>query len=140
MKIVVAIAPNAPMDRILGEAVKQAKLQHGELVIVSIAELFQTMEHYLSLEAGIEAMLPPVQACVEEARVAASSEGVAAKIRAEAGPSPAEKILACAEEEDADLIVMGHKEKKGIDRFLLGSVAFKVLTHASCSVLVVKNG
>ncbi|WP_407463384.1 universal stress protein [Methanobrevibacter sp.] len=51
--------------------------------------------------------------------------------------SPAKAILAVAEEEDVDLIVIGSSGKSGIDLLLLGSVADKVVRSAKCSVLVV---
>ncbi len=51
--------------------------------------------------------------------------------------SPAAVILDVAEEENVDLIVIGSSGKSGFDRFLMGSVATKVVKSASCSVLVV---
>lgn len=52
--------------------------------------------------------------------------------------SPADSILNYAENKKADLIVMGTHGRTGIKRFLLGSVASGVVTHAKCSVLVVR--
>lgn len=51
--------------------------------------------------------------------------------------SPAAVILDVAEDEDVDLIVIGSSGKTGFDRFLMGSVASKVVKSAKCSVLVV---
>ncbi len=51
--------------------------------------------------------------------------------------SPAAVILDVAEEENIDLIVIGSSGKSGLDRFLMGSVATKVVKSAKCSVLVV---
>ena len=51
--------------------------------------------------------------------------------------SPARVILEVAEEEDIDLIVMGSSGKSGFDRFIMGSVADKVVNSAKCAVLVV---
>jgi nucleotide-binding universal stress UspA family protein len=53
---------------------------------------------------------------------------------------PAEAILEVAEEQGADLIVVGSKGMHGSRRFLLGSVPDKVSHHASCSVLIVRTG
>jgi nucleotide-binding universal stress UspA family protein len=52
---------------------------------------------------------------------------------------PAHEILAVAEEREADLIITGTRGLGGIDRLLLGSVARNVLTHARCSVLVMRE-
>jgi len=51
--------------------------------------------------------------------------------------SPAEVILDTIEKEDIDLVVMGSSGKSGFDRFIMGSVAEKVVKAAECSVLVV---
>ena len=51
----------------------------------------------------------------------------------------ADAILDVAEEQAADLIVVGNKGMTGAKRFLLGSVPNKVSHHAPCSVLIVRT-
>ena len=51
--------------------------------------------------------------------------------------SPAKVILEVAKEEAVDLIIMGSSGKSGFDRFIMGSVADKVVNSAKCAVLVV---
>ena len=51
--------------------------------------------------------------------------------------SPARVILEVAKDENVDLIVMGSSGKSGFDRFIMGSVADKVVNSAKCAVLVV---
>ncbi|WP_407392691.1 universal stress protein [Methanobrevibacter sp.] len=51
--------------------------------------------------------------------------------------SPAKVILQVAKDEDIDLIVMGSSGKSGFDRFIMGSVADKVVNSAKCAVLIV---
>jgi nucleotide-binding universal stress UspA family protein len=51
----------------------------------------------------------------------------------------ADAILDVAEEQRADLIVVGNKGMTGARRFLLGSVPNKVSHHAPCSVLIVRT-
>ncbi len=52
---------------------------------------------------------------------------------------PADDIVRIAEEEDAGLIVMGGMGATGLDRFLLGSVADRVVRSSRIPVLVVKK-
>ncbi len=52
--------------------------------------------------------------------------------------SPKQVILDEAEDWDADLIVVGSHGRRGLDRFLLGSVSQAVALHASCSVQIVR--
>lgn len=47
-------------------------------------------------------------------------------------------ILDVAEESRADLIVLGSHGRRGLQKFLLGSVAESVARHARCSVLIVR--
>ncbi len=52
---------------------------------------------------------------------------------------PAEEIIKFAEKNSIDLIVMGTLGKSGLDRFLLGSVAEKVVRTSKIPVLVVRG-
>jgi nucleotide-binding universal stress UspA family protein len=49
------------------------------------------------------------------------------------------EIIDYAAQWNADLIVLGSHGRKGMDRFLLGSVAEFVARHASCSVWIVRT-
>jgi nucleotide-binding universal stress UspA family protein len=53
--------------------------------------------------------------------------------------SPADEILKTAKKMNADVIVTGSHGRHGAQKFLLGSVSSKVIDHAACNVLVVKN-
>ncbi len=53
--------------------------------------------------------------------------------------NPAEEILKLAEENSVDLIVMGTLGRSGIEKFLLGSVADKVIRNSTIPVLVVRK-
>ncbi len=63
------------------------------------------------------------------------------KVEHEAIESPRikETIIQRATDWKADLIVMGSHGRTGIERFLLGSVSQAVLSHAPCSVEIVKR-
>lgn len=50
----------------------------------------------------------------------------------------AEEILELAEKEQVDLIVMGTRGRKGLDLFLFGSVAEKVVKNATCPVMTIR--
>ena len=50
----------------------------------------------------------------------------------------ADQIVQQATDERADLIVMGHRGKSLIERWLLGSATKRVVTYAHCSVLIVR--
>jgi len=52
---------------------------------------------------------------------------------------PADKILEFGEQEGIDLIIMGTLGRTGLERFLLGSVAEKVVRHSKIPVMIVKG-
>ena len=52
---------------------------------------------------------------------------------------PAEEIIKYAEDNAIDVIIMGTIGKSGLDRFLLGSVAEKVVRTSKIPVLVVRG-
>ena len=53
--------------------------------------------------------------------------------------TPKEMILSEAAEWDADLIVVGSHGRRGVNRFLLGSVSEAVALHANCSVEIIRH-
>ena len=61
------------------------------------------------------------------------------KIRVAAGKT-ADVILRTAQEQDADLIVMGTHGRTGLCHTLLGSVAEAVMHRAPCPVLMIRYG
>lgn len=53
---------------------------------------------------------------------------------------PRTALVEAARDQRADLVVVGSHGRSGIAKLILGSVASHVVTHAPCSVLVVKAG
>jgi nucleotide-binding universal stress UspA family protein len=79
-----------------------------------------------------------VDATLREAAEDVEETGVEVETYAREG-DPADAILDVAEEQGADLIVVGNKGMTGAKRFLLGSVPNKVSHHAPCSVLIIRT-
>ena len=79
-----------------------------------------------------------VDATLRDAADVARAGGVQAATHARQG-DPADAILDVAEEQGADLIVVGNKGMTGARRFLLGSVPNRVSHHAPCSVLIIRT-
>jgi len=52
---------------------------------------------------------------------------------------PSSEIITFAENNDADIIVVGTLGKTGLDRFLMGSVAEKVMRSSKIPVLIVRG-
>jgi nucleotide-binding universal stress UspA family protein len=79
-----------------------------------------------------------VDQTLEAAAAVAREAGVQVDLYPRQG-DPADAILDVAEEQEADLIIVGNKGMTGAKRFLLGSVPNKVSHHAPCSVLIIRT-
>lgn len=79
-----------------------------------------------------------VDATLEAAAGLAREAGISVNTYARQG-DPADAILDVAEEQEADLVIVGNKGMTGAKRFLLGSVPNKVSHHAPCSVLIIRT-
>lgn len=55
------------------------------------------------------------------------------------GPDPGQMIINAAADFKASLVILGQRGKSSIERFVLGSVASRVVHHAPCSVLLVRR-
>ena len=94
-----------------------------------------TMKHARSV---FEAARTWVEKTLGEWVATATTAGVSARWTMRTG-APYKEIVAAAESERPDLIVMGTQGRGGLDRALLGSVAEKVIRLAPCPVLTVRE-
>ena len=79
-----------------------------------------------------------VEATLNTAADQIKEDGVKVEVFPREG-DPADAILDVAEEQNADLIVVGNKGMTGAKRFLLGSVPNKISHHAPCSVMIIRT-
>jgi nucleotide-binding universal stress UspA family protein len=107
------------------EPVPQSRLRTEQL------EAPDDIAHTVGPREDVDAILSTAASDVEAA-------GVKVRTFARQG-EPADAILDVAEEENADLIIVGNKGMTGAKRFLLGSVPNKVSHHAPCSVLIIRT-
>ena len=123
-----------------------AKLHGARIVIVHVTELPEG----LSPEARItpEGHREPVTAGAHAAQTAAlrleqvafrlRAEGASVEVRALLGAVPS-VLLRAAKEVSADVIVMGTHGREGLRHFFLGSVAERVLRHATVPVVTLRT-
>jgi nucleotide-binding universal stress UspA family protein len=130
------------------EAVRQAtdlaKLVGAKIFVVSAYEPVggaRLREERVEVPDDLQWMVNPredVDATLREVSESLEAEGVDVQTFAREG-DPADAILDVAEEENADLVVVGNKGMTGAKRFLLGSVPNKVSHHAPCSVMIIRT-
>ena len=126
------------------QAVDLAKQISAKLELVSAYEPVSDQrlrEERTEVPDDVQWMVNPredVDATLRDAAELAKQNDVQVEIYARQG-DPADAILDVAEEQNADLIVVGNKGMTGAKRFLLGSVPNKVSHHAPCSVLIIRT-
>ena len=126
------------------QAVELAKSVGASIDLVSAYEPVpegRLREERQHIPEDLQWMVNPredVDATLEAAAKLLAAGGVTVKTHAREG-DPADAILDVAEEQGADLIVVGNKGMTGAKRFLLGSVPNKVSHHAPCSVMIIRT-
>jgi nucleotide-binding universal stress UspA family protein len=126
MKILVAYDGSEAAGHALMRAGQVAQRSGGDVTIISVVPI---------QASGPRSAGPVMSGDVAVAKL--KEAGVeAAKI--EAVGHPAESIVDEAERGGFELIVVGHRGRHGVARFLLGGTATRVVTHAHCDVLVVR--
>ncbi|MCK8601819.1 universal stress protein [Desulfoferrobacter suflitae] len=91
----------------------------------------------VELQAVLESATEHYQELFKELKAKAAAYEVEPQFEVRAG-HPAEQIVHCAEQQGIDVIVMGHRGESFLQRWLLGSVAKRVLSYAHCTVVVVR--
>jgi nucleotide-binding universal stress UspA family protein len=142
--IVVGTDGSETANSAVQQAVELAKAVGAKLELVSAYEPVsdsrlrqETQEAPKDLQWAINPR-EDVDSTLSAAADAAKEAGVPVEIHARQG-DPADAILDVAEEQNADLIIVGNKGMTGAKRFLLGSVPNKVSHHAPCSVLIIRT-
>lgn len=142
--IVVGTDGSETAGKAVSQAIGLAKSIGAKLQIVSAYEPVSEQrlrEEAQQVPGDLQWMVNPredVDATLKAAAEAAEQAGVAVETFPRQG-DPADAILDVAEEEGADLIIVGNKGMTGAKRFLLGSVPNKVSHHAPCSVLIIRT-
>ncbi len=140
-RLLVGYDGSANAERALKKAIELTKLSKGELRIAVVAD---TMSYAAYASGG--GMYKSFNAHAKEnaenlAKAAldtAKSAGVKNAYASSEEGQPADMILTLATEYKSDLVLVGRRGMRGLERFLMGSVSTAVINHAKCDVLVVK--
>lgn len=137
MKILVCLDLSTQAQAVLEKGVELAKWHKAELILFTVAEDFIDFGEGVTL-AVTEQIKQQAEKSLEAAKKRAEGLGVKARAVIDFGSSPADSILTFSDKEGVDMIVVGSRAKTGLDRFLIGSVASKVVAHSKCSVMVLR--
>ena len=117
-------------------AIAFAKSYGGELKVLSVVDV--PSEFYAEAPKAVEDLVQKAKGFVADVKKRAEAAGVPAEtFVAEAEAYQAVNKL--AQEQKANMIVLGSHGRTGLRRLLMGSVTEAVISHASCPVLIVKS-
>lgn len=132
MRIVAGFLRSPEGRAALQRAIEETRLRDGELLVVHSMRGGERdeLENVLTYREEFEQL---------EAQL--TQEGIRYRLVEYArGNAPSEDLLQAAEDEKADIIVIGIRRRTPVGKLILGSNAQDILLHASCAVLAVKAG
>lgn len=142
MKILVPVDGSKYSMEGVRVALDYAKTKGADITIMTVTPFVSGLDLEISakeLESLTKKMNQRAEEVLESAQVILKAEGVSSKTILSSAVSAADEILNTAEKDKADLIIIGNRGLgSAATRFLMGSVASKVATHAPCSVYIVR--
>lgn len=142
-KIVVGIEGSGGAKAALKWAIQEAKFRHATIVVATAFS-----PSWVPVSPDFTYI--PVDNFNVEDEVGRMQEHIAHEVLEEVGAaktdikyvrkkgSPADTLIAIAEAEDADMLVVGSRGRGGVRGLLLGSVSHQIAHHGSCPVVIVR--
>jgi nucleotide-binding universal stress UspA family protein len=124
-------------------AIAFARAHGSEVVVLAVGQPtppIASAEAAMAIDPGLDdaVLLSTAQEHARNVANAAEAAGVRCTSLAVLDYSPADAILATADNQACDLIFMGSHGRRGLSRLLAGSVTQKVLAEAPVPVMVMR--
>jgi nucleotide-binding universal stress UspA family protein len=140
MKILLGVDDSKASADVLRAVITQFRTEHTEIRVLHMLQPIAPAPPQMApgYAPELEDQKTPARALVERLAKDLQSSGFKVDTAVEIG-DVREGIIDTAAEWGADLIVVGSHGRRGLQRFLLGSVAEFVARHARCSVEIVRT-
>lgn len=125
--------PEADRAKTMIDAARQIGSPEAKIILTSIVEDVPT---FVAAELPTGVMEKSRRQARDQLAGIAEAAGLKDDVEVRVG-RPATAIIAVAGERQADIIVMA-AHRPGLQQFLIGSTAARVVRHAPCSVLVLR--
>ena len=144
-KILVAVDGSGPANKGLREAIRLAKDDAAQLLLVHVVNEFYAFASLDGIAPGadlVPALREGGKRVLAKAKALADKEGVRARtvLRETLGGPAADPIVREAKRERCDLIVVGTHGRRGVRRVVLGSDAEQIVRASPVPVLLVRAG
>lgn len=135
-KILVAYDGSSQSQKAFDYALDLSVKYSAPLAVLSVARPTEPPVN-VEIQAVLEHATEYFRSHFEKMKTRAAAVGISASFEVRVG-HPAEQVVHMADEIKADVIVMGHRGEGLLQKWLLGSVAKRVLSYAHCTVIVVR--
>jgi nucleotide-binding universal stress UspA family protein len=138
-KILVAVDGSESSKNALHQAFKLANEEKCWITVTSVVPPYEGEIEILGVKDIRAALRKPCDDALAEVEKTAKTERMLVKTVCEEG-EVYERIVDLADAENCDVIIMGRRGQRRIERSLIGSVTARVIGHTQRDVLVVPNG
>jgi nucleotide-binding universal stress UspA family protein len=121
----------------LQRACELANADNAAVSVLYVIPRYEEMIEFFKTESIRKSLHREAEKIITQAQKIAVESGVSIKTQIREGNAP-DEIINAAERLENDLIIMGTHGWKGFSKAVMGSTTRRVITHASCPVLVVK--
>ncbi|MBI4680543.1 MAG: universal stress protein [Nitrospirae bacterium] len=135
-KILVAIDGSESSKNALKQAIKLANDEKCWITVVSVVPPYEGDLELVGVKNIRAAIRKPCEDALSQAEKIAETEGRSIKTVCEEG-EPHERIVDLADAENCDLIIMGRRGLRRLERVLVGSVTARVIGYTHKDVLIV---
>jgi nucleotide-binding universal stress UspA family protein len=135
-RILVAYDGSEPANKAFELALDLARKYGSEIKVLAVARPPEFGDE-VETEAVLENSRKHYRQVLKPVKERLAASGLVHEVEVATG-HPAEHIVMSAEQWHATLIVLGHRGRALMGRWLVGSVAKQVMHHAHCAVLIAR--
>ena len=121
----------------LTRAADMAKADGGKVTVLYVIPRYEEMMEFYRSDAIKKSLHAEAEKVVGEAKKIAAGLGIDVRTEIREGHA-SDEIVAAAQQLENDLITMGTYGWKGVNQAIMGSTTNRVISNASCPILVVK--
>jgi nucleotide-binding universal stress UspA family protein len=116
---------------------EMVKAEGGQVTVLYVIPRYEEMMEFYRSDSIKKSLHAEAEKILGEAKKIADGLGVDIRTEVREGHA-SDEIVAAAQKLENDLIAMGTYGWKGVNNAIMGSTTNRVISHASCPVLVVK--
>ncbi len=135
-KVLVPLDQSKTAEEVLPTVIQMAKKFESEVTLINILEIIPLLPSHRKEEYRI--LKEKAETYLGEIKKRLDSSGISGHIAIETG-DPGLGVCRYAEANGTDLVILSARGEQTVDRWSLGKISKKVLSHSPCPVLLVRS-